>query len=210
MKIIGFPVDASRSQDDRLVRDLQVKNALLQAALDLIRVGDVEPTAVAIAKIAGVSDRAILQQFASLGALYAAAFDLAVSRAFECRPPADRVTPLTGRVELLVSDRSELFEEWLPLWHFAGRVQGVAPDVGLGGARLRKLLRERLAAWFAPEFDRLHPTSRDLVLDALDVAFGLDAWMNMRDQLRLSPVRAAQTWRFTLQAIVARAFAGAA
>ena len=198
VKIVGFPVDA---------RDLQVRTGLLQATLDLIRVGDVEPTAVAIAKIAGVSGRAILQQFASLGELYAAAFDLAVIRALDCRPSVDTAAPLARRVELLAAARSQLFEEWLPLWHFAGRVQSVAPDVGLGVARLRKLLRERLTLWFAPELTALDPAARDLVLDALDVAIGLDAWMNMRDQLRLPPVRAAQTWRFTLQAIVAQAFA---
>ena len=33
--------------------------------------------------------------------------------------------------------------------------------------------------------------SRDLVLDSLDLAFGLDSWMNMREQLRLSPVHAS-------------------
>ena len=56
---------------------------------------------------------------------------------------------------------------------------------------------------------RLHsfPTRRssDLVLDSLDVAFGLDSWMNMREQLRLSPVHASRTWRFTAEAIVQQA-----
>jgi hypothetical protein len=43
------------------------------------------------------------------------------------------------------------------------------------------------------------------VLDALDLAFGLDSWMNMREQLRLSPVHASRTWRFTAEAIVLQA-----
>jgi len=43
------------------------------------------------------------------------------------------------------------------------------------------------------------------VLDSLDVAFGLDSWMNMREQLRLSPVHASRTWRFTAEAIVQQA-----
>jgi hypothetical protein len=43
------------------------------------------------------------------------------------------------------------------------------------------------------------------VLDSLDLAFGLDSWMNMREQLRLSPVHASRTWRFTAEAIVLQA-----
>jgi TetR/AcrR family transcriptional regulator of autoinduction and epiphytic fitness len=205
MKIIGFPVDISRSQDGRIVRGLRTRQALIQATLDLIQAGDVEPTSAAIATIAGVSSRALFQHFTSLADLYAAAFDLAVSRAFERNGPIDAAAPLSNRIDLLVSDRSQLFEEWLPVWHFAERVRSVAPAVGLGVAQLRKLLRERLAVWFATELSNLDPGSRNLVLDSLDVAFGLDSWMNMREQLRLSPVHASRTWRFTAEAIVLQA-----
>jgi AcrR family transcriptional regulator len=205
MKIVGFPIDVSRSQDGRIVRGLRTRQSLIQATLDLIQAGDVEPTSAAIATIAGVSSRALFQHFTNLADLYAAAFDLAVSRAFELGQPVDSAAPLSNRIEMLVSDRSALFEEWLPVWHFAERVRSVAPAVGLGVAQLRKLLRERLANWFATELGNLDPTSRDMVLDSLDVAFGLDSWMNMREQLRLSPIHASRTWRFTAQAIVHQA-----
>ncbi len=205
MKIVGFPIDVSRSQDGRIVRGLRTRQGLIQATLDLIQAGDVEPTSAAIATIAGVSSRALFQHFTNLADLYAAAFDLAVSRAFDGGTPIDTAAPLSNRIDLLVSDRSELFEQWLPVWHFAERVRSVAPAVGLGVVQLRRLLRARLAAWFATELGNLDPTSRDLVLDSLDLAFGLDSWMNMREQLRLSPVHASRTWRFTAEAIVLQA-----
>lgn len=205
MKIIGFPVDVSRSQDGRVVRGLRTRQSLIQATLDLVKAGDVEPTSSAIATIAGVSSRALFQHFTTLADLYAAAFDLAVHRAFDRGHAVDRQAPLSSRIDLLVSDRSERFEEWLPVWHFAERVRSVAPAVGLGITRLRKLLRERLAAWFATELGNLAPASHDLVLDSLDLAFGLDSWMNMREQLRLSPRHASRTWRFTAEAIVLQA-----
>jgi AcrR family transcriptional regulator len=205
MKIVGFPIDVSRSQDGRIVRGLRTRQALIQSTLDLIQAGDVEPTSAAIATIAGVSSRALFQHFTSLADLYAAAFDLAVSRAFDRNRPVDAAAPLSNRIELLVSDRAQLFEEWLPVWPFAERVRSVAPAVGLGVAHLRKLLRERLAVWFSTELGNLDPGSRDLVLDSLDLAFGLDSWMNMREQLRLSPVHASRTWRFTAEAIVLQA-----
>jgi len=205
MKIVGFPIDVSRSQDGRIVRGLRTRQGLIQATLDLIQAGDVEPTSAAIATIAGVSSRALFQHFTNLADLYAAAFDLAVSRAFDGGAPIDTAAPLSNRIDLLVSDQSELFEQWLPVWHFAERVRSVAPAVGLGVVQLRKLLRARLAAWFALELGNLDPASRDLVLDSLDLAFGLDSWMNMREQLRLSPVHASRTWRFTAEAIVLQA-----
>jgi TetR/AcrR family transcriptional regulator of autoinduction and epiphytic fitness len=205
MKIIGFPVDVSRSQDGRIVRGLRTRQALIQATLDLIQAGDVEPTSAAIATIAGVSSRALFQHFTSLADLYAAAFDLAVSRAFDGNRPIDAGAPLASRIELLVADRAQLFEEWLPVWHFAERVRSVAPAVGSGVAQLRRLLRERLAGWFEAELSNLDAGAHDLVLDSLDLAFGLDSWMNMREQLRLSPVHASRTWRFTAQAIVLQA-----
>ena len=187
------------------MRGLRTRQALIQATLDLIQAGDVEPTSAAIATIAGVSSRALFQHFTNLADLYAAAFDLAVSRAFTRNRPIDAGAPLFSRIDHLVSDRSELFEEWLPVWRFAERVRSVAPAVGLGISELRKLLRERLSAWFASELANLEPMSRDLVLDALDLAFGLDSWMNMREQLRLLPVHASRTWRFTAQALVQQA-----
>ena len=70
---------------------------------------------------------------------------------------------------------------------------------------MRLLLDTHAAVWFATELSNLDPEARDLVLDSLDVAFGLDSWMNMREQLRLSPVHASRTWRFTAEAIVLQA-----
>ena len=55
MKIVGFPVDVSRSHDGRIVRGLRTRQALIQATLDLIQAGDVEPTSAAIATIAETS-----------------------------------------------------------------------------------------------------------------------------------------------------------
>lgn len=206
MKIIGFPVPLAGLQDSRIARDDGARRTLVQTTLDLIQAGDVEPTAAAIATISGVPSKVLSHHFPSLADLYAAAFDLAVKRVLDLVRSVDNDTPLASRVELLVSDRARLFEEWLPLWHFAERVRGVAPPVGAGVVQFRKVLRERLAACFAPELGALDPDSRNLVLDSLDAAFGLDSWMNLRAQLRLSAVRTSRTWRFTAGAIVQRAF----
>ena len=205
MKIVGFPVDVSRSQDERIVRGQRIRQSLIQATLDLIQAGDAEPAAGAIAMIAGHSSRTLFQHFLRLSDLYAAAFELAVSRSFSPDRKVDGAAPLASRVALLVSDRAQLFEEWLPVWHFAERARRVAPAVGIGLAHLRSILRQRIAVWFATELATLDSKAHDLVLDSLDRAFGLDSWMNMRERQRLSPLHASRTWRFKAQEIVQQA-----
>src|SRR5262245_55012116 len=108
MRIVGFPIDTSLLQDTRIVRALRARQALVQATLDLIQAGDVEPTAAAITIIAGLPCRDLFRHFTSLADLYAAAFDLAVSRAFDRNCPVDAEAPLPSRVELLLSDRAQL------------------------------------------------------------------------------------------------------
>ncbi len=207
MKIVGFPVDVTHARDGRIARGLRTRQSLIQATLDLIQAGDAEPGSAAIATIAGVSSRTLFQHFGTLADLYAEAFDLAVSRAFDRAIPVAGGGLLSHRIELVVSDRTELFEKWLPVWHFAERVRPGAPAVGQGLVRLRRRLRERLAGWFATELGTLGTDSQALVLDALDLAFGFESWRNMREQLRLSPADASRTWRFTAEAIVQRALA---
>lgn len=208
MKIVGFPVDVSLSQDGRIVSGQRIRQSLVQTTLDLIQAGDVEPSPAIIASIAGVPVTVLFQHFPRLADLYEAAFDLSVSRAFDPDRPVDRAVPLARRTALLVSDRAQTFEQWLPVWHFAQRVRGAAPAVGRGIAHLRQQLRERVAVWFAVELDALDPRAREPVLDSLDVAFGFERWMNMRDRLRLSPMNASRTWRFEAESIVQRAFTG--
>lgn len=208
MKIVGFAVDVSRSRDERIVRGQRIRQSLIQATLDLIQAGDVEPSSGAIATIAGLSSRTLFQHFIHLSDLYAATFELAVSRAFGPDRQVDGAAPLASRIALLVSDRAQLFEEWLPVWHFAERVRRTAPAVGAGLAHLRGILRDRIAAWFAVELDALDPITRDHALDSLDRTFGLDSWLNMRERQRLSPMRASRAWRFTAESVVQQALTG--
>jgi len=208
MKIVGFPVDVSCSQDERILRGQRVRRSLIQATLDLIQAGDVEPSSGAIAAIAGLPSRTLFQNFVHLSDLYAAAFELAVGRAFGPDRKVDGAAPLASRIALLVSDRAQLFEEWLPVWHFAERVRSAAPAVGAGLAHLRGILRERIATWFEPELDALDPLAREHALDSLDRTFGLDSWMNMRERQRLSPMHASRAWRFRAEAIVQQALTG--
>lgn len=199
MKIVGFPLDVSRSRDLRLVQGVRLRQGLLQTTLDLIQAGDHQPSAAAIATLAGVSRQELQDAFPSVEDLYAAAFDLAVSRTFDHAGPVDGAASLSSRIELLVSDRAQLFEEWLPIWHFAERLEAFVPALAARVAALRRLLRMRLAEWFAAELELLDPAARSLALDSLDAAFGLDSWLKLRQRLRLSSVRASRTWRFSAQ-----------
>ena len=201
MKIVGFPVDISRTQDPRLVRHWRARQTLLQTALDLIQAGDGQPTPSALAAMSGVSQDELFRAFPHLDDLYAAVLDLVVSRTVERTAAVDPQAPLPSRIDLLVSDRVQLFEEWQPVWQFAQRVGQRSVAVGGRIERLRQLLRDRLADWFANELRPLDPVGRAVVLDSLDAAFGLEGWLTLRHQRRLSAMQAARTWRFAAQSI---------
>lgn len=207
MKIVGFPVDISRSQDPRLIRGWRTRQTVLQTALDLIQAGDLQPTPSAIAALSGIAREEILRAFLTVDDLHAAVFDLAVSRTFVQTGPVDVDASLASRIDLLVADRAQLFEEWLPVWHFAKRVGQTSPAVGARVSEFRRQLRAGLADWFAAELRPLEPTVRTMVLDSLDAAFGLDSWLNLRHQRRLSPNHASRTWRFAAQSVALQTLA---
>ncbi|MFO1081694.1 MAG: TetR/AcrR family transcriptional regulator [Reyranellaceae bacterium] len=207
MKIVGFPVDISRAQDPRLVRYWRVRQTLLQTALDLIQAGDDQPTASAITAMSGVSRDDLLRVFPNLDDLYAAVLDVVIGRTVERSGTADPRAPLPSRIELLVSDRAQLFQEWQPVWLFAHRVGQLSPLVGGRVERLRQMLRDRLVDWFAAELRPLDSMGRAVVLDSLDAAFGLDSWLTLRRQRRLSTPQAARTWRFAAQSVALQSLA---
>ena len=206
MKIVGFPVDVSRSQDGRIVRGLRTRQALIQATLDLIQAGDVEPTSAAIATIAGVSSRALFQHFTSLADTLRRRFRPGGRPCI--RPQTDRWTRLHR------SPIASIF--WSPTAPSCSRNgcrYGTSPNACAASRRRSVWALPSCAgccasAWLSgsrPSSAISTRGSRDLVLNSLDVAFGLDSWMNMREQLRLSPVHASRTWRFTAEALVLQA-----
>ena len=80
MKIVGFPVDVSRSQDGRIVRGLRTRQGLIQATLDLIQAGD-DP-AVAEAAVVPSPDpvrHAVPKAFVTLAPGYEPSADVARS-----------------------------------------------------------------------------------------------------------------------------------
>ena len=205
MKIVGFPVDVSRSQDGRIVRGLRTRQALIQATLDLIQAGDVEPTSAAIATIAGVSSRALFQHFhqprrslrrglRSCGEPRLRPHASGRQRRRRC--PA--ASTCWSRIARSCSRNGcRLALRRARALRRAGRRPRRHPAAQAPARASCRLVRHRAR--------QSRPESRDLVLDSLDLAFGLDSWMNMREQLRLSPVHASRTWRFTAEAIVLQA-----
>src|SRR6186713_1613579 len=104
MKIVGFPIDVSRSQDGRIVRGLRTRQALIQATLDLIQAGDVEPTSAAIATIASVSSRALFHHFTPPEVFSPAASAPPDTRPSPRPPPMEVAAPFSTRIAARVPD----------------------------------------------------------------------------------------------------------
>jgi len=143
--------------DGRHRRAVRSSEAVVDALLSLYDEGHLRPPAALIAERAGVSQSSVFRHFDDIDALVGAAIDRQWDRLrdrFE-PPPADGT--LDERVESLVRQRLRIYDAAGPALR-AGRV--VAPEsapLHAVFAYRRELLREQLAAHFAPELATLAP-----------------------------------------------------
>src|SRR3954468_24432317 len=97
--------------DGRTARSERTRNAIVDAHVGLIQEGDLPPTADRIAKLAGVSLRALWSHFADMEALFAASGQ----RVLELRDGAHRSIstrlPLAERIEAYCRQQARLLEQ---------------------------------------------------------------------------------------------------
>jgi len=190
--------------DGRRQRRERNRDAVVQAVLDLIGEGDLEPGADAVAARAGLSARSVFRYFDDLDDLCRAA----IGRQLQTVDPiihadVDVDGPIDGRVAAVVRQRAALFEAM-------GRVGVVArlrapfqPLVAEQLAAARRMLRERMRAALAPELDALDPTAADTLVAAADVMCSFESFMLLRDDHGRSADDAATVMAAGVRALLA-------
>lgn len=160
--------------------------------MDLLRAGEVRPTAQLIAEHAQVSVRSVFQHYQDMEALYASLVD-SQSRylvpLLELRSDGD----LNERLGALVTQRAGLFEAIAPVRRSLGPRQLESAAVQRQLRALSKELRAQVERQFAPELATSDPATRTTDVDALDAAASYDTWRHLREQAELSRDRAADT-----------------
>ncbi|GAA2682819.1 TetR/AcrR family transcriptional regulator [Actinoplanes palleronii] len=172
--------------DGRTARSERTRTAIVDAHLRLIAEGDLRPTADRIAKLAGVSLRALWSHFADMEALMAASGQRVLEQRDASYRPVPADLPLPDRIDAFCRQRVRLLEEIGP----AARASALKEPFSSALQSYRRMhvsrVRDELTSTFGPEIG----TDEDL-LNALTAISLWPAWSTWREAMDL-PVEAAQ------------------
>src|SRR5436305_386038 len=146
--------------DGRTARAQRTRDAVVDSLLELVREGDLRPTAPRIAERAGVSLRSVFQHFADREALITAAAARQAEQIATMvrRLPADG--PLDKRIEAFVGQRCRVLEAVSPVRRASLPHEQRSPAVRAGRDRMSEVSRQEVARVVATELDRRDGTER--------------------------------------------------
>lgn len=173
------PSDTALATDGRTLRSLRTREAIVDATIALLELGDLRPTAPRVAEQAGVSVRSVFQHFDDLETLHAAVAERLVERVAVLVVPVDPELPLEERLDRFVRQRALLLESVTPIRR-AAEVHG--PFSTEITQRLRDgqgFLRSEVVFTFGPELSAAGDEGDDL-LDALDAVLSWNTWEGLR------------------------------
>jgi len=173
--------------DGRTARSERTRNAIVDAQLRLIREGDLRPTADRIARLAGVSLRALWSHFADMEALFAASGQRILELQDAAHRPIRPDLPLPARIDAYCRQRARLLEQIGP----AAKASALKEPFSETLQHYRRThvarVRDELAILFAAEID-----GNQGLLDALTAVSTWPTWSTWRETLNL-PVAAARS-----------------
>ncbi|MEU4237957.1 TetR/AcrR family transcriptional regulator [Actinoplanes sp. NPDC026619] len=186
--------------DGRTARSERTRNAIVDAHLQLIREGDLRPTADRIAKQAGVSLRALWSHFADMEALFAESGQRVLELRDASHRPISAKLPLPERVEAFCKQRARLLEQIGP----TAKASAVKEPFSEALQKYRKLhmirVREEMATVFASEVN-----GNDELLNALTAVSMWSTWATWREVMGLSVSTARATMARTITSLLASA-----
>jgi AcrR family transcriptional regulator len=191
------------ARDGRVARGQRTRRSVAEALIELLREGDPEPTAKAVAARAGVSLRLVFHHFAEMDDLYHYVAALVLRRQWSGMPRISDKLALSTRLDRTMAHRAALFEEIAPVRRALMRRVATAPSVSDAIAAADGLLLESLKVTFARELAALPEGVRAVQLEALDTASSWEAWDRLRTVSRLSVRGAKRVVLRTLDALCA-------
>ena len=182
---VTLPADSPDLVDGRIRRGARNREAIVSALIELVREGDLRPTAEVVARRAGVGTRTVFRHFDDMESLHA---ELNAKIEAEVQPLLAR--PIEGgtkeqRLRALVERRCVLYERIAPFKRSANLHRWRSPYLQGQHTRLLGRLREGLVS-VLPELDR----EPDRIVQALDMVTSFEAWDRLRSDQHLGRERA--------------------
>jgi AcrR family transcriptional regulator len=183
--------------DGRTARSERTRNAIVDAHLQLIREGDLRPTAERIAKQAGVSLRALWSHFSDLEALFAASGERVLRQAAESHRPVSTKLPLPERIDAYTKQRSRLLEQLAPNSKASALKEPFSETLQHYRRAHMARARDELATLFAPEID-----GDEGLLNAMTAVSMSGTWNTWRETMNLSVAASRAALARTLTALL--------
>ena len=183
--------------DGRTARSERTRNAIVDAHVSLITEGDLRPTADRIAKLAGVSLRALWSHFADMEALFAASGERILQRRDASFAPISPDLPLAERIAAYCHQRARMLEQIAPAAKASALKEPFSPAL----QRYRRLhvqrVRDELTVLFAAEVG-----DDDELLNALTAVSMWNHWDTLRTPMELTPDQARQAVQRSIAALL--------
>ncbi|MBU4433181.1 MAG: TetR/AcrR family transcriptional regulator [Alphaproteobacteria bacterium] len=183
-------VEPLEEADGRRRRGQNNRARIVAAMLEIIRTGDMSPSADQVAARADVGLRTVFRHFKDMDSLYS---EMSVVIEDELRAVVGtpfRSTDWKDRVLELVDRRAFAFEKIAPFKHaseaYRHRSRFLSEDSGKLVSALRKILVRELRAPLVDD---------PLKVEALDLLLSFEAWSRLRREQGLSIEKAAEVLR---------------
>ena len=182
--------------DGRTERAARTRERIVAAILDLVRAGNLSPTAEEVAQYAAVGHRTVFRHFQDMETLYDemnARVRVHVEAGLSSAPAQ---SALPDRIAALAAERAATFE-LITMYYLSGDLRmHNSPTIKRQRAQFARLLRTQLAA---------HLPEVEPVIEAADLTASVDGWLRLRRTQKLSVERARRVVTDTLTALIASA-----
>lgn len=186
--------------DGRSARAVRTRSAIVEATLELLERGQLQPTAQEIAQRARVSIRAVFHHFGDMDRLLRAAVDLHLGRhPFDALPQLLTSGTLEERVVAFATRRAATFERIFPVHRAVLLKEGIDESVARRMKRARAGAKYEVRKAFAPE---LAEASDDTLSDALIAASSWCHWEALRVRAGLPFARARAVLEYTMRSLL--------
>lgn len=189
------------ARDGRVARGERTRARILAAHTELLREGELRPTAAVIAGRAGVSVRALWLNFKDFEGLLGETTTLWLASDGDLAETVGPEGDLTDRVRAYCAQRARRHEHMAP----ATRSATIRRPFSVALQQSRRWHLERLAhelsTTFAPELEAAG-AARELLETSLATTAGISAWLYLRDDLGLSTEAATEVLRFELESLL--------
>lgn len=197
-------IPAGAPVDGRLQRAWQTRRRIVESMMEIVRTTGMQPTMAEVARVAGVSLRALFVHFPDLQSLVRAGSDLVRERAAKINESISPDGPLAARIADYVAYRAAYFEAMGKVWRVGFLLAQSFPEVRANRAGYRDRERMRLGQIFAKELRPLAGPVRARRMAALMAVSDFHFWEGLHEAEGLDAVQAAPVVEETMLAILTR------